>query len=42
MNWVCTGCGSRDWPREDTSCPLCYQAEKEETEEPEQTEEEEQ
>ena len=24
MNWPCTVCGRRDWPREDTSCPACY------------------
>ena len=23
MKHPCTNCGSRDWPRHDTSCPLC-------------------
>lgn len=22
-NFPCTLCGSRDWPRNDTNCPLC-------------------
>ncbi len=25
----CTMCGSRNWPREDTSCPLCATTEEE-------------
>jgi len=28
----CTMCGSTDWPRSDTSCPLCREEEKEEDE----------
>ena len=23
-NFPCSLCGSRDWPRPDTECPLCY------------------
>jgi NMD protein affecting ribosome stability and mRNA decay len=40
MNWPCTRCGSRDWPRADTSCPLCYKEEEIEIEETETEEEE--
>ena len=29
MNFTCTLCGSRDWPRSDTTCPLCYEPEEE-------------
>ena len=26
MNRPCSMCRRTDWPREDTSCPLCYKA----------------
>lgn len=28
-NFPCTLCGSRDWPRPDTDCPLCLGEEEE-------------
>ena len=35
MNWPCTLCGSRDWPSDDSSCPLCRAREDDdETEDP--------
>lgn len=30
MNFACTLCGSRNWPREDADCPLCRADEPEE------------
>lgn len=33
LNWPCTLCGSRDWPSDDSSCPLCRTQEEEEEEE---------
>jgi hypothetical protein len=32
----CTLCGSRDWPREDTSCPLCQTEDDDDTEDEEE------
>ena len=31
IKFPCTMCGSRNWPREDTSCPLCAMPEEEES-----------
>lgn len=31
MKFPCTLCGSRDWPRLDTDCPLCHGEPEEDT-----------
>lgn len=35
MNRPCSECGSRNWPRKGTECPLCREDELEEGDEPE-------
>ena len=40
LKFPCTLCGSRNWPREDTSCPLCQMPDDDDEDDTEDEEEE--